>query len=91
MENSYRSRISRHEQAVVQAEIGRLARTLRPYRILHRDALARACGADKWHEGGFDRALQEAVRAGAVQPLPGGFYRDAETAPHNGENPRPDG
>ena len=78
MENSYRARISRHEQAVIQAEVRRLASCLKPYRILHRDALERACGAEKWHEGGFERALQQAVRAGAVESLPGGFYRDVE-------------
>lgn len=78
MENTYRVRRSRHEEAVIQAEVRRLARTLKPYRILHRDALERACGAEKWHEGGFDRALLEAVKAGALEALPGGFYRDAE-------------
>jgi hypothetical protein len=80
MEENYRARLSRHDRAVIQAEIRRLARTLKPFRILHRDALERACGAEKWHEGGFDRALQEAVRAGAVQRLPGDFYRDADGA-----------
>jgi hypothetical protein len=80
MENNYRSRVSRHDRAVIQAEVRRLANTLKPYRILHRDALERACGAEKWHEGGFDRALQEAVKAGAVQRLPGGFYRNADDA-----------
>jgi hypothetical protein len=80
MEDNYRVRLSRHDRAVIQAEIRRLARTLKPYRILHRDALERACGAEKWHEGGFDRALQEAVKAGAVQRLPGGFYRDSDDA-----------
>lgn len=78
MENSYRARVSRHDQAVIQAEVRRLASCLKPYRILHRDALERACGSENWHEGAFERALKEAVRAGAVEPLPGGFYRDAE-------------
>jgi hypothetical protein len=84
MKNSYGARVSRHEQAVLQAEVRRLARSLRQYRILHRDALERACGAEKWHEGGFDRALHEAVKAGALEPLPGGFYRDAEDAQADG-------
>ena len=70
-------RISRHEQAVIQAEMRRLARALEPYRILPRDALKRAAGAENWHEGGFDRALGAAVREGEVEPLPGGFYRSA--------------
>jgi hypothetical protein len=78
MQDNYRARLGRHDRAVIQAEIRRLARTLKPYRILHRDALERACGAEKWHEGGFDRALQEAVKAGAIQRLPGDFYRDGD-------------
>jgi hypothetical protein len=76
VENSYRARVSQHEQAVLQAEVRKLASCLKPYRILHRDALERACGSHNWHEGGFERALQEAVRAGALEALPGGFYRD---------------
>lgn len=79
-----RGRVSRHEQAVIQAEMRRLARALRPYRILHRDALKQAAGAEKWHDVGFDRALHAAVRAGAVEPLPGGFYRNADSAAAQG-------
>lgn len=74
-------RISRHEQAVIRAEMRRLARALEPYRILPRDALKRAAGAANWHEGGFGRALGAAVREGEVEPLPGGFYRAAGTQP----------
>jgi hypothetical protein len=85
MNTSYRARLSRHDEAVMQAEVRRLARALRPFGILHRDALERVAGAEKWHEGGFDRALREAVRAGAVEPLPGGFYRDREDGQRGGE------
>jgi hypothetical protein len=73
-----RARIARHEQAVIQAEMRRLARALRPFGVLHREALKRAAGAEKWHDGGFDRALRAAVRAGAVEPVGDGFYRDSE-------------
>lgn len=66
MEVSHRGRIARHDEAVIQAEMRRLARALKPYRILHRDALQRAAGADTWHDGGLDRALRAAVKAGAV-------------------------
>lgn len=83
-----RGRISRHEQAVIQAEMRRLARALRPYRILHRTALKQAAGAEKWHDVGFDRALRAAVRAGAVEPLPGEFYRDADSAAADGVSSR---
>lgn len=76
--------LRRHEEAVVQAEARRLALALAPYRILHKHALERAAGATQWHEGGFDRALAAAVRAGIIERLPAGFYRDART-------PRPGG
>jgi hypothetical protein len=79
MESSYRRRISRHEQAVIQAEMRRLSRALAPYRVLHRDALEEVAQARQWHEGGFDAALREAVRSGLVEPLPGKFYRDARS------------
>jgi hypothetical protein len=72
-------RARRHDDAVVQAEVRRLARVLRPYGILHRDALEDAVGAARWHEGAFDSALAAAVRSGVVERLPGGFYRTAES------------
>lgn len=77
-ESTYRARLARRHQAVIQAEVRRLARTVSSYRILHRDALERACGAEKWHEGSFESALHEAIRAGTLEPLPGGFYRASE-------------
>lgn len=72
-----RSRINRHDQAVIQAEARRLARALRPYRVLPRETLERVAGAKKWHDGGFDRALSEAIRAGEIEELPAGFYRES--------------
>lgn len=66
---------NRHEDAVVNAEARHLIRALAPYRVLHRDALATVAGADRWHEGGFERALAEAVRSGSIEALPEGFYR----------------
>lgn len=68
---------SRHEDAVIHAEARHLARTLAPYRVLHRDALERVAGSDRWHECSFERALAEAVRSGAIQRLPDHFYRVA--------------
>ena len=70
----------RHDEAIIQAEVRRLARALRPYGVLHRDALEQAADARRWHEGGFDSALDAAVRAGAVQRLPSGFYRTSKPA-----------
>lgn len=72
----FQARLHRHEQAVIQAEVRRLARALRQYRVLPRDTLARVVGAERWRDGGFERALNAAVRSGEVESLPGGFYRE---------------
>lgn len=78
-DGSTRRRARRHDSAVIQAEVRRLARALRPYGVLHRDALERSVGAERWREGGFDSALWAAVRSGAIEPLPAGFYRVPRT------------
>jgi hypothetical protein len=85
-ERRTRAGARRHEQAVIQAEVRRLARALRPYRVLRRDELERSAGAAKWNDGGFDRALEAAVQTGAVKRLPFGFYgcADAEFGHHTG-------
>jgi hypothetical protein len=67
----------RHEEVIIQAEVRRLARALAPYGVLHRDALERLVGAQRWHAGGFDDALAAAVRAGEIRRLSFGYYRDA--------------
>jgi hypothetical protein len=71
----------RHEDAVIQAEVRGLARALSPYRVLPRDALRRASGADSWREGGFERALSAAVEAGRIKRLPSDFYAYGDPAP----------
>lgn len=68
-------RAQRYDEAVIQAEVRRLASALRPYRILSRDSLQREAGAGHWSDSGFDRALTEAVHDGAIKQLPFGFYR----------------
>lgn len=70
-----RSLARRHSEAVIQAEVRRLGRALRPYGVLHRNALERVAGAERWHEGSFDRALSRAVGSGAIERLPAGFLR----------------
>lgn len=65
----------RHEEAVIQAEVRRLARALAPYGVLHHDTLERFVGAQHWHTGGFDDALSAAVRAGEIKRLGCGYYR----------------
>jgi|GEM_PF-7102950 len=80
-DRTFRARISRHEQAVIQAEARRLARALAPYRVLPRQTLERVAGASRWHDGGFDSALAAAVRAGEIEELPSGFYRECGRRP----------
>ena len=48
----------RHENAVFQAEVRRLARALGPYRGLQEDTLRPAAGAGSWHDVGFDIATE---------------------------------
>jgi hypothetical protein len=67
----YRRLARRHDEAVIQAEVRRLARALQPFGVLPRDSLKRVAGAAKWREGGFDRAIAAELRAGAIERLPG--------------------
>jgi hypothetical protein len=59
---------------LLEAEVRRLMRALGPYRVLSRDALARASGARRWQPGHLDRALSAAVSAGRLRRLPLGYY-----------------
>jgi hypothetical protein len=63
-----------HEEAVRRAEVKRLVHALAPYGVLHRDVLSREVAASNWHEPGFDRAIDAAVRQGQIEALPLGFY-----------------
>lgn len=63
-----------HDEAVLRAEVKRLVHALAPYGVLQRDVLRREAGASNWHEPGFDRALDAAVRQGQIEALPLGFY-----------------
>jgi hypothetical protein len=63
-----------HNEAVLRAEVKRLVHTLAPYGVLRRDVLKREAGASNWHEPGFDRALNAAVKQGQIEALPLGFY-----------------
>lgn len=70
--------LEEHRRALLSADVRRLALALSPYGILHRDALAALVGARDWREGAFEQALEEAVRQGAIERLPEGFYGDPE-------------
>ncbi len=62
-------------RAITEASVQDIVRALAPFGILGRDALAGEANAQKWEEGGFEIALEDAVRAGVVEELPGGFYK----------------
>ena len=72
--NGQGQRLTDHDRAVLRAEVKALVMALSPFRVLRRDALARAAGATRWHEEAFDQALAAAVDAGAIKELPLGFY-----------------
>ena len=71
----------RHDEAVIQAEVRRLARALQPYGVLHRDALEEAADGRHWYERDFDSALGAAVRSGVIERLPAGFYAIPKPSP----------
>ena len=48
----------RHEDAVIQAEVRRLARALGSYRVLQEDTLRRTARADSWSDVGLDIASE---------------------------------
>jgi hypothetical protein len=48
----------RHEDAVIAAEVRRLARALAPCRVLSRETPRRRAGADSRQEGGVERDAQ---------------------------------
>lgn len=64
-----------HDRILAGAGVSHLVRILEPYRIMHRDAFRHAAGTEKWHDGSFDAALASAVSSGAIERLPGDFYR----------------
>ena len=68
------ARVRRHEQAVIQAEVRRLASAIRPFGVLNRQTLAHMAGAEHWREGGLPRALDAAVDAGVLEERAFGFY-----------------
>lgn len=68
-------RQSRHETAVLDAEARHIVHVLAPLRVLHKDAFERLAGSHQWHQCSFERALARAVQSGAIERLPGDFYR----------------
>jgi hypothetical protein len=57
-------RRARHDEALIQAEVNRLARAIQPFGIMGRESPQKAAGAEHWHESGFDSALEAATNAG---------------------------
>jgi hypothetical protein len=70
-----REREQARRRAITEASVRDIARALAPYGVLDHDALAKEVRADRWEEGGFEIALQAALREGVVEQLPDGFYK----------------
>jgi len=73
--------------AILEAEVRRVVNALSPYGVLREDALARACGAQRWRAGEFRCALDSGVRAGRLRRLPFGFYASRANTPPDVEMP----
>lgn len=58
--DTHRRGAVRHDEAVIQAEVRRLARVLRPLGVLRRDALVRAAGSMQSQKSGSVGALSAA-------------------------------
>jgi len=57
----------RYDEAVIQAEVRRLARALAPFGMLHDEMLRRASGGQSSRRGGSDDALSAAVGTETIQ------------------------
>ncbi len=78
MTTDLRDRITaKHEAAVTAVEARRLALALAPFGVLSRQALLEQAGAHHWRDGSFEQAIRAAAQAGAIEELPGQFYREA--------------
>ncbi|HEY5431204.1 MAG TPA: hypothetical protein VIK04_18955 [Solirubrobacteraceae bacterium] len=60
------------------AEARRLQRELLALGPMHRDRLARLCGAEHWREGTFEEAIREGERTGALRQIPLGWIAAGE-------------
>jgi DNA-binding MarR family transcriptional regulator len=67
----------RHQQAVLDVEARRLARTLSSYGALHDRQLMTLAGARNWSRGRFSQALSRAVDQHLIRSLGAGFYAPA--------------
>ena len=66
-------RHTRHDDAVLRAEVLTLVRELRAAGPLTRSTLAVRCHASRWRGGSFEAALQAGFRDGALRQLPFDF------------------
>lgn len=64
----------RHHEAVLDAEVRRLTRTLSGYGVVSRGQLLELSGAQRWRRGRFSQALARAVEHGFVRSLGYEFY-----------------
>ncbi|MGH2849387.1 MAG: hypothetical protein ACRDLP_02085 [Solirubrobacteraceae bacterium] len=66
-------RQKRHHEAILNAEIRVLETVTRSFGTLPRSVLARLAHAERWHEGGFNAAVDEAIRQGRLRQRPFDF------------------
>ncbi|HUB36453.1 MAG TPA: hypothetical protein VL972_06480 [Solirubrobacteraceae bacterium] len=65
--------VDRHYEAVLCAEVRRLARELRTSGPLSEATLAHRCHAGRWGQGDFQAAVRAGIRAGALRQRPFDF------------------
>jgi hypothetical protein len=79
-------RKSRHDQAVLSAEVRRLIGVQRAAGPCPHASATQISDAERWHEGSFDRAVTESTRGEKVRELPQDFL--AESRPGAGRTGR---
>jgi len=79
------ARRTQHELAVGAIQAEHVARVLRPYGILNREALKAAAGAQQWREGTFAGALSRAIDMGLIEVCPLGYFRYGRESRHRHE------
>ncbi len=89
MNESPSTLVVRHQQAVLDIEARRLARTLSSYGVLHGKQLLTLAGAHHWSRGRFSQALSRAVDQHLIRSLGAGFYAPAPNATSTGLVARP--
>jgi hypothetical protein len=72
-------RMRRNDQAILCAEVRRLARELHASDTMPQGTLAERCGASRWREGTIDTAVRAGVRHGTIRRMPGYLAAGGQT------------